>query len=312
MRLSRRRTARWAIGIGIACGTLLFASVSTVRARLDAAPVFVTDRSPPAENPLHAEVKTQRQRIEEVIAHAPANEWSAEYYDGDGLGANIRITLDADAGVAATWHGCLGMYGANVGKVDASVPGEFAFRFRHPNRESDQSTIDTFPERVHLIRWGERRYLLSEDRGVDFVDAMHHGYEPRNQAYGFFLLAVGDEKKPVTGLPELPDPLRALVRTRPLLLRVSKVEKPIAEGRREFSTCRYRIHLDLPRGESLSSQLSLKTLPESGHYATAHVKEIGSGSVVAEVKEYAACDKVRTPPRRGWTFSTGAYPPSTG
>lgn len=74
MYLSRRRIAAWTIGTGIAAGSLLLASVSTVRARLDAAPFAVAGQVA-IENPLHSEVEARRRRIEEAIARAPASGW---------------------------------------------------------------------------------------------------------------------------------------------------------------------------------------------------------------------------------------------
>ena len=308
MRLSRCTFMGWAIGVCLSSGWLLLMSASSVRARSDETPAFIAPDPAAAENLLRVEVDARRQRIEEAITQAPASEWSAEYYEGDGLGENVRVTLDAKIGVAATWRGCMGMYGANEGEVDASNPREFAFRFRHPNRESGQPVFGTFPERVHAVRWGKRHYLLPEDRGIEFVNAMHHGMEPRDRAHGLFLLAKGDERKPVSGLPELPPTLLALVRAKPLTLRVRSVETPIPVGH-EFPTCLYRLHLDLPPGETLPLGTTLHPLRDSRrHYASADVKEVESDTVIAEITEYSACSKVRMPPRPGLSLTTGAYP----
>lgn len=307
MRLSRHRITAWTIGTGIAAGSLLLASVSTVCARLDAAPVIIVADQAAIRDPLQSAVEARRRRVEEAIAHAPANGWSAEYYEGDGLGANIRIALDANAGIAATWRGCLGIYAANEGDVDASRPDEFAFRFRHPNREPGGPAFSSFPERVHAVRWGERRYLIAEDRGIEFVNAMHHAMEPRSEVHGLFLLAFGDESKPVAGLPGLPPALLALVRAKPLTLRVRSVETPVSSGR-EFPTCRYRIHLDVPPGEMLPLGAELHPLRDSGLSTSAYVTEVRPGTGIAEIKEYDACGEVKAPPKPGLSLTTGAYP----
>lgn len=198
------------------------------------------------------------------------------------------------------------MYAANEGEVDASNPGQFAFHFRHPNREPDRPAFGTFPERVHTVRWGERRYLIPEDRGIEFVNAIHHGMEPRSEVHGLFLLASGDESKPATGLPGLPPAWLALMRAEPLMLRVRSVETPVSKGQ-EFPTCRYRIHLDLPPGETLSPGMELHTLPGS-EFASAYVAQVQADAVVAEIEQYDACDKVKAPPKPGLPLTTGSYP----
>jgi len=47
---------------------------------------------------------------------APGDLGAAEYYMGDHLGFNLRLTLLAGGTYALTWHGCQGLYGAAIGR----------------------------------------------------------------------------------------------------------------------------------------------------------------------------------------------------
>jgi hypothetical protein len=69
------------------------------------------------------------QRAKSIAASLAASTaqplWAGRYFEGDGTGRNIDLSLTPDAGVAATWKGCLGTYGANHGSLveDGGVPG---------------------------------------------------------------------------------------------------------------------------------------------------------------------------------------------
>lgn len=54
---------------------------------------------------------------EEIARLGPGHPWAGEYYEGDGMGMNVRFWLAPQAGCVATSSGCLGLYGANWGTV---------------------------------------------------------------------------------------------------------------------------------------------------------------------------------------------------
>lgn len=303
MLLSRRRITGRVLTVG---ATLLVASC--VSNGCLAAAVADDVGALSSAQDLPALVKTRRERVQAQIERAPTNEWSAEYYEGDGLGVNTTILLDEAAGVAATWHGCMGLYGSNEGSVESKSQGRLALHYELPNGAPGEPRFGTFPEGVHKVRWGERRYLLPEERGVEFVNAMHRGFEPRDSVHGMFLLARDDENKPVTGLPDLPPSLLALVRKRPLVLKVTRIDDPQRRGSVEFPACVYRLHFELPPGETLAKGIELRKLDDEG-YSVAKVVQASTATAVAEIQEYDACDMVKSQPRPGLSFSTGAYPP---
>ena len=70
--------------------------------------------------------------------------------------------------------------------------------------------------RLAFVRWGERLYLIEESELRAFCNAINGGIEPRrtnsvDDYTGTFYLRVGDEEKPVTGIPELPETWRGCI-----------------------------------------------------------------------------------------------------
>lgn len=255
-------------------------------------------------------VEHQREAIDREIASLGAHAWAADYYEGDGLGANIALSLAPDSGVAATWHGCLGLYGANRGKV-VERDGMLRFEFA----ESNPQGFGGFPDAVRPVRWGARRYLIPESKMIDFVNAVHRGFEPRHDVHGLFLLADGDEKRPVSGLPTLPPEVLALLRRQPLEASVRSVEG--VEVKREKTAslgCNHVYRLTLDRGgrDRLAPGMELTLVSPKSATTTAEVLSVTPDSATARVVGlFEDCDHPKTVPVAGWRFSTGAYDPAS-
>lgn len=249
----------------------------------------------------------QQAAIRRELATLGTHPWAAEYYEGDGLGANISLALAPSNGVAATWHGCLGLYGANRGKV-VERGGELRFEFDAPN----QSGFAGFPEAVRPVRWGTRRYLIPEADMIDFVNAIHRGFEPRDRMHGMFLLARGDEAKPVHGLPSLPPRYLGMIRSRPLEARVSSVDS--VETRKDDYGCTniYRLTLDRGDRDGLAPGLELSVRAPRAGAGTVEIVSVADATASGKfVSLFDDCDRPKTVPAVGWRFSTGAYDPRT-
>src|SRR5690606_29231899 len=108
--------------------------------------------------------------------------------------------------------------------------------------------------------------LLAEDEMLEFVSAMHRGWEPRTTAQGFFLLARSDEKLPVSGLPALPQGILDSVHSSPLVVHVRSVECAERGGSSDFPYCRVRIRFQIPIGESIVPGLELAVMEPSSEY----------------------------------------------
>ncbi|MBP6749877.1 MAG: hypothetical protein KA144_09585 [Xanthomonadaceae bacterium] len=258
-----------------------------------------------------AAIEGQRSAIRQEIAGLRAHRWAGDYYEGDGLGANIAFTLAPQQGFAATWRGCLGLYGANRGRV-VEENGMLRLRYDRPN----VSGFGGFPEALRPVAWGERRYLIPEARMMAFVNAIHHGYEPRKQIHGMFLLASEDEKRPVVGLPDLPLRYRAMIRREPLELRVvsAALDKKTKESNPALG-CNYRYRLTLDRGarDGLAPDLELKTSAPQNVSETARILTVGERTATATLTVlFNDCGRPKIAPNANWRLTTGAYAPTKG
>ncbi len=253
-----------------------------------------------------ATVERQRRAIQQEIAGLGAHRWAGDYYEGDGLGANISFTLAPNHGVAATWRGCLGLYGANRGRV-VEENGLLRLRYDRPNA----SGFGGFPDALRPVAWGARRYLIPEARMMAFVNAIHRGHEPRKQVHGMFLLASDDEKRTVAGLPDLPPRYRALIRSEALDVRI--VAAALAEKKKESSAnlgCNYRYRLTLDRGarDGLVPDLELVTSQPENVYETAKIVTVGERTATAMLTVlFHDCERPKTVPKTNWRLTTGAY-----
>lgn len=102
--------------------------------------------------------------------------------------------------------------------------------------------------RLFPVRWGARLYIISEEEMRDFCNAVNAGVEPRLGAddadyhvsfygayLGAFYLRDGDEKKDVSGLPEVPHAFREHLLEKPIEGEVVSVD---AEGNAAVSLAR--------------------------------------------------------------------------
>lgn len=248
----------------------------------------------------------RRATIQRELATLGRHPWAGEYYEGDGLGANISLALAPSGGVAVTWTGCLGLYGANQGRV-IERDGTLRFAYEAPNADG----FPGFPEAVLPVRWGERRYLVPERKLVDFVNAIHRGFEPRDRIHGMFLLAEGDEAKPVQGLPALPPRHLAMIRSRSLEARVTAVER--RETRKDAYGCTtvYRLTLDRGSRDGLAPGLELSPQGERTGIDTVVVERVAEASATGRFAPlWDDCAQPKKAPGIGWRFATGAYDPA--
>lgn len=290
----------------LACALLLVAC--SAPAAPPKPPSAAAARSAPAQ-PDGDAAERRRAEIRKELAQLGPHPWAGEYYEGDGLGANIALSLSPRAGMAATWNGCLGLYGANRGRVEAR-DGTLRFVYDTPNTPG----FGGFPDTVHTVRWGARRYLIPDAKLIAFVNAVHRGFEPRRNMHGMFLLADGDEKKPVSGLPTLPPRFLALLRRQPLEAQVRLVDH--VESKRDSMPslgCNhvYRLTLDRGANDRLAPGMELTALAPAPGGTSATVLEVAPGSATVKVVGmFEDCKKPKTVPVVGWRFSTGAYDPA--
>jgi len=268
------------------------------------------DRVIEAKHGLPAAVVRRRDKVLETLQQGSLPPWAGEYFEGDGLGMNVRISLAPGAGVVATWNGCLGLYSAKEGDVQRRADGSLAFVFNQPNGDGSGFDPGTFATDVMPVRWGERRYLIPRDRMIEFVNAVNFGSEPREHTHGVFLLAQGDEAKPVSGLPELPEALRARIRQKPLIVGLSSVEPGVRRGGADFAFCEFRVRFEVANGELLAPGQELAVVEPPGVHEDVEVLEVAGTQALAKIRFFRNCIEMKRKPEPGWLISTGAYTPN--
>lgn len=184
----RRRHWWWRVaetGVTVLCVLLLLDITGVMRLR---------------ERYYERKATSRIQEIENAAASGVRKPWEGVYYSGDGLGFNLRLAVSDKLGAAYTQTGCLGCYGAGTGTV--SEDGDvLVLTFK-----STYGQALAWMERLFVVRWGDRVYLVGADQTRMFAERINDAVEPRNDMHGPVLLRVGDENKPVSERPILPWP----------------------------------------------------------------------------------------------------------
>ncbi len=179
------------------------------------------DEDPRFSDDAEKTAQSRRAAIEAEIKGLGEHPWAGEYYEGDGLGVNVFVTLAPQAGFVFEWHGCGGCYDRNYGAVTSDgdrISLDFTFE---NNREGFRGLANNFVP----IRWGERRYLVPADDIIGFCNNVNSGTEPRNGVHGSYLFRRGDEKTKVTGFPSVPEKYRPCLLTEPINAEIASVAK---------------------------------------------------------------------------------------
>lgn len=142
-----------------------------------------------------------RREINSEIQALGNHPWAGVYYQGDGLGENVTLMLAPSSGCLFEWHGCLGLYDRNYGRV--KWDGEqihLSLKLLNEREGLGGIAQDLVP-----VNWDGRRYLIPSDDLVGFCNEVNDGSEPRRGPHGLHLLWDGDEEIEVQGLPEVPE-----------------------------------------------------------------------------------------------------------
>jgi hypothetical protein len=160
-----------------------------------------------------------RVKIASELKALPNHPWAGEYYAGDGLGVNMSLDLAPKSGFVFEWHGDVGLYDRNYGSVDwTNNRLHLIFTFENKRQGFEGIAPDLIP-----VPWGDRRYLVPADDVVGFCNRVIDGSEPRYDIHGLYLLRMGDEKKPVAGLPKVPNEFQVYLVSKPIEAEVISV-----------------------------------------------------------------------------------------
>lgn len=148
-------------------------------------------RSKATEKIYEAREKLILKEVKALKNHA----WAGSYYEGDGLGENVRVSIAPTNGFVFSWRGCVGMYDRNYGGI-AETNGVLNLTFTLPN---ERRGFQGLSKEFILVHWGPRTYLIATNEMVDFCKDVKSGRDPRSDMHGRHLLRNGDEKKRVNG-----------------------------------------------------------------------------------------------------------------
>ncbi len=186
-------------------------------------------------------------------ATATVKEFVGQYVFSSGyVGANYKLTDDGKFEYSTFSDCCdpvwgqIGTYALKdnqlhfkiskktLNKYDLLDPKQMteAYRKLYDYKGEDFKIKDIETEYdMQIVKWGERVYLIEPERLHLFAAAVNFGIEPRggiiNENYltTRFYLRRGDERKPVSGKPSLPEPLLSYLQDSPLKVTITKIEE---------------------------------------------------------------------------------------
>ena len=132
---------------------------------------------------------------------------------------------------------------------------------------------------LQIVRWDERVYLLDRTAFGSFIQAINLGFEPRSvdgyrAYYGAIFLREGDENKPVTGPPALPEGhLRDLLPA-PVIATVLELK---GEGGITVAT------IDRGNADGLKKEMALVPITPTMFYQPYRISSIGEHSAQVNV-----------------------------
>ncbi|MFO1021632.1 MAG: hypothetical protein U0903_13190 [Planctomycetales bacterium] len=157
-------------------------------------------------------------KIETEIQQSGDHPWAGDYYHGNGL-SHVCLKLAPKAGCLYELYGCIGLYERLYGGV---IPRGDRLELTFAGLAKPVGHI----HREYIpVSWGARRYLIPPEELVKFCRDVNTGHEPRESIQGWYLLRRGDEKKPATGLPQLPKEFQPHLRTGPIVAEIEAVQE---------------------------------------------------------------------------------------
>jgi hypothetical protein len=242
------------------------------------------------------------------IKKLPNHAWAGDYYAGDGTGVNRFLAIAPQAGFVFEWRGCLGMYDRNYGKaeeVDGTLNLEFTFK-------NERKGLRGVAPALVPVAWGERRYLVPTGEMIDLCNAVNQGTEPRDSKYGRFLLRVGDEKKKVRGLPEVPAEYKPYIVAKPITAKISSVgsiKTRTDSDLKEFRRREVDVTIDAGRQSGVFVGMELSVTNPShvlDDVTIAKVEETHSSGTIVQL---FSKDDAEPLPEVGWQLSSRRFEP---
>lgn len=149
------------------------------------------------------------------------NDLLGKYYQGDGLGANLQLTLEKGHKFFYTWRGCLGVYDEAKGtwNRDGDLVVLFPIGYKTPK---DLREIDT---RFMPVRDSNRQYLIEENSMPAFAAKVNRK-KLRSGPHGFDYVRIKSDNfdfMPAPGNPVRPQAYADFYANGPIETEVTRI-----------------------------------------------------------------------------------------
>lgn len=223
--------------------------------------------------------------------------WAGDYYYGDGLGVNVRLSLAPKSGFVFTWNGCLGLYDLNYGDV-VEMDGKIKLIFKYPNERKGFQGIP--PELIPIV-WGKRHYLIPADAVVGFANAINAGFEPGRTVGSDFLLRDRDERKAVSGQPNIPVQYSGYILKAPIKAEISAIKGSRLEDSARITT----VMLNVGSEQGVKEGMKFYVYSPAAIFESAQITTVESSNSEARIVQDLA-DEKRGRPSTDWKLSTSS------
>jgi hypothetical protein len=248
------------------------------------------------------QAEAQIVRIKAEVAQLKNHPWAGEYSGG----ISGYLAISPNQGAALISGGCIRMYGTSS-SVRQNGKGWLEFS---PEKNKEFG-FHAFDAALVPVKWGNRRYLIPEDGLQRFTTDINLGEEPRsggNGRFGIHYLAVGDEDKPVSGLPDLPAEYLKMIRSAPVVANVRDVT--LLKNYQHDQSCgrEYRVTLDKGSSDGLSEGDTLRPTNPDESYKSIDLIDVRNQSAAAVIfVDAKSCTDTSQSPNKSWEYTTGAY-----
>ncbi|MCA9249967.1 MAG: hypothetical protein R3E58_00065 [Phycisphaerae bacterium] len=194
-------------------------------------------------------------------------------YGGATIELNPDQTFEFTLGECTYYQKCLGGFTLDSGVIVLESDGRYPSLFSKLH-DRNIVAVEWRTRRVVPIEWGERLYLVDEDKVVEFCNNVNAGYEPRSELVGWpYFLRDGDWQKPANGKPKLP----------------KKYSEYLADGSFEAKVVKqneYVLELDkgFEDGVRVGMQMWAEFEDKQKHTTVMEIVTVGPKSAVAEVR----------------------------
>jgi hypothetical protein len=235
-------------------------------------------------------------RREQILAESAALEipWAGHYYQDNGF-TGSAVFVAPWAGFAFSRFGCLGTYDRNLGSIER----EGREIILTPEWQAPKGERLNMPERLTVVPWGERTYLLEEEDFIEFCNWINSGYEPRGGWSGLFSLNTDSFDEEPTGLPDLPEQYQGYILEQPIEARILSIGSWATDATDDW-TYRATVTVDVGARDG-----AFKGMWLLGEDCDVWIEEVGSDSSKGRIEVFAETLETEAGVGTGLSTSSG-------